>query len=99
MTNSGLKKYFDKLLSVEDVGLYKPHSRVYSWATRKMGVEAGESKVVAAHGWDMAGAICAAWQTAFISRPGKQLYPLADKPDLIAPTFTLIAEKLLAARK
>lgn len=36
MTNSGLKQYFEQLLSIEDVGMYKPHSRVYNWAARKM---------------------------------------------------------------
>ena len=99
MTNSDLKQYFDKLLSVEEVGKYKPHSRVYTRATRKMGVEAGESMMIAAHGWDIAGAVWAGWQTAFISRPGQQLYPLADKPEIIAPTLSEIAEKLLAVKR
>lgn len=56
MTNSGLKKYFEQLLSVEDIGMYKPHSRVYNWASRKMGISPSESLLVAAHGWDVAGA-------------------------------------------
>lgn len=50
MTNSGLKKYFDKMLSIQDVGMYKPHRHVYNWAARKMEVEPGESMMVAAHG-------------------------------------------------
>ncbi|MBW3546377.1 MAG: haloacid dehalogenase type II, partial [Bacteroidetes bacterium] len=63
MTNSGLKRYFERLLSIEDIGMYKPHSRVYHWAARKMGVQPGESMLVAAHGWDIAGAKWAGWQT------------------------------------
>lgn len=98
MTNSGLKQYFDTLLSVEEVGLYKPHSRVYGWAVGKMGVKSEESMMVAAHGWDMAGAIWAGWQTAFISRPGQQLYPLAGKPKMVAPTLTQVADKLLSLK-
>jgi 2-haloacid dehalogenase len=99
MTNSGLKQYFDKLLSVEDIGLYKPHSRVYSWAVRKAGVKAEESMMIAAHGWDMAGAGWAGWQTAFIARPGQQLYPLAKEPEIVAPTLTQVAEQLIAVKK
>ena len=95
MTNSGLKKYFVQLLSVEDVGMYKPHSRVYNWAARKMGIKPAESMMIAAHGWDVAGAKWAGWQTAFISRPGQQLYPLADKPEIVAPNLSQIADKLL----
>ena len=99
MTNFNLKQYFDKLLSVEDIGLYKPHSRVYNWAARKMGVNPEESMMVAAHGWDMAGANWAGWQIAFISRPGQQLYPLAENPEIIAPTLTKKAEKLFSAKR
>lgn len=98
MTNSGLKQYFEQLLSVEDVGMYKPHSRVYNWAARKMGVKPAESLLVAAHGWDVAGANWAGWQTAFISRPGQQLFPLAETPEMVLPDLNQVAEKLLATK-
>ena len=39
--------------------------------------------LVAAHGWDIAGAKQAGWQAAFIARPGKVLYPLAIAPDTV----------------
>jgi 2-haloacid dehalogenase len=99
MTNSGLKQYFERLLSIEDLGLYKPHRQVYGWAARKMGVPPADCLLIAAHGWDIAGAKWAGWQTAFIARPGQQLYPLAEKPDLEAPTLTDIASRLIAGRK
>ncbi|RDV12660.1 haloacid dehalogenase type II [Pontibacter diazotrophicus] len=99
MANSGLRKYFEALLSIEEVGMYKPHSRLYNWAIRKMGVSPSESLLVAAHGWDVAGAQWAGWQTAFISRPGQQLYPLAGNPEIVAPDLAQIAEKLMAAKR
>lgn len=99
MTNSGLKQYFEKLWSVEDVSLYKPHRKVYQWASKKMDVKPEECMLVAAHGWDVAGAHWAGWQTAFISRPGQQLYPLAEEPEIVAPTLLEVAEKLLALKK
>lgn len=95
MTNAGLKGYFEQLLSIEDVGLYKPHRHVYNWAARRMGVAPSDSMLIAAHGWDVAGAKWAGWQTAFISRPGQQLYPLAEKPEIIAPDLGQIAKQLL----
>ncbi len=98
MAHASLKKYFEKLLSIEDLGLYKPHSSVYKWASRKMEVKPAESMMVAAHGWDVAGAQWAGWKSAFISRPGQQLYPLAETPDLVAPTLTQVAEQLLALK-
>ncbi|CAN5298467.1 haloacid dehalogenase type II [soil metagenome] len=99
MVNSGLKQYFSKLLSIEDIGMYKPHKNTYQWAARKMGINPEESLLVAAHGWDVAGAKWAGMKTAFISRPGQQLYPHAKKPDLIAPTLTEIADALVSIRK
>lgn len=99
MTHSGLKQYFEKLWSVEDISLYKPHRKVYQWASEKMDIKPEESLLVAAHGWDVAGAHWAGWQTAFISRPGQQLYPLAEEPEIEAPTLLQVAEKLLSLKE
>ncbi len=99
MTNSGLKQYFQRLLSVEDTGIYKPHSRVYSWAARKIGVRPEESLMVAAHGWDIAGAKWAGWQAAFIDRPGQTLYPLSESPEITVPSLTELADILIALEK
>jgi len=79
--NAGLLSFFEQRLSVEDINLYKPDLRTYAWAAKKMGIEPEEAMLVAAHGWDIAGAKQAGWQAAFVARPGKVLYPLAMTPD------------------
>lgn len=99
MEHAGLRQYFEALLSVEDAGMYKPHKHVYNWAARKMGVKREESMMIAAHGWDVAGARWAGWRTAFIARPGQQLYPLADKPEIVEPDLAAIAKQLVAMEK
>ncbi|CAN5414855.1 haloacid dehalogenase type II [soil metagenome] len=99
MVHSGLKQYFSKLLSIEDIGMYKPHKNTYQWAARKMGINPEESMLVAAHGWDVAGAKWAGMKTAFISRPGQQLYEHSKKPDLIAPTLTELVDALVSMKK
>ena len=50
--------------------------------------------MVAAHGWDVAGAKAAGMQTAFIARPGKQLYPLAPAPDYVVNSVEELATLL-----
>jgi hypothetical protein len=60
MKNSGLQKFFENELSVEDIGLYKPHAHVSRWAAR----DVSECLLVAAHGWDVAGAKWAGMRTA-----------------------------------
>ncbi|MEO9476790.1 MAG: haloacid dehalogenase type II [Cyclobacteriaceae bacterium] len=96
--NAGLTEYFEERLSIEDMGKFKPHTDAYDWAARKMGVQPSECLLVAAHGWDIAGAIWAGWRGAFISRPGAQLYPLAPIPEINETDLTLTAKKLIALR-
>lgn len=98
-TNAGLLDFFEERLSIEDIGKYKPHFDTYTWAARKMGIKPEEAMLIAAHGWDVAGAIWAGWQAAFVSRPGQQKYPLAPETEITAPDLKLISEKLIALKK
>ncbi|CAM4125152.1 haloacid dehalogenase type II [Gillisia limnaea] len=98
-TNAGLLDFFEERLSIEDVGKYKPHVDTYNWASRKMGVKPEEAMLIAAHGWDVAGALWAGWRAAFVSRPGQQQYPLAPEPEIAAPDLKIISEKLIALEK
>ncbi|MBU2929374.1 haloacid dehalogenase type II [Winogradskyella psychrotolerans] len=96
--NAGLLDYFEERLSIEDMGKFKPHTDAYDWAARKMGIQPKECLLVAAHGWDIAGAVWAGWRGAFVSRPGAQLYPLAPTPEINEPNLKLIAERLIALK-
>lgn len=92
--NAGLSKYFEAMLSVEDVGMYKPHSHVYRWAARRVGVDVSECLLVAAHGWDVAGASWAGMRTAFVARPGQQTFPLGPTPDITISSFAELPGEL-----
>lgn len=98
-TNAGLLDFFEERLSIEDLGKYKPHVDTYNWAARKMGVKPEEAMLIAAHGWDVAGALWAGWRAAFVNRPGQQQYPLAPQPEIVAPDLKIISEKLIALEK
>lgn len=95
MKNAGLTDLFEDRLSVENVQMFKPHSHVYKWASRKMNVPPEDCMLIAAHGWDIAGALWAGWRGAFVSRPGAQLYPLAKQPEIIEPDMQQVAAQLL----
>ncbi len=96
MKSAGLTAYFDELLSIDNTNKYKPHPDTYQYALDKMGVKAHEAMLIAAHGWDITGALQAGLQGAFIERKGQVLYPLADKPQLSEKSLVSIAEKLIA---
>lgn len=83
LKHAGLSQFFEAALSVEEVGMYKPHAHVYRWAARRLGAETSECMLVAAHGWDLAGAGWAGMRTAFIARPGQQIFPLGPPIDLV----------------
>ncbi|MEC9167806.1 MAG: haloacid dehalogenase type II [Pseudomonadota bacterium] len=96
--NADLLSYFDERLSVEDINLYKPDTRTYEWAIEKMGIAAEDAMLVAAHGWDIAGAKQAGCQAAFIARPGKVLYPLAIAPDTVVSGLDELVSQLPDAK-
>jgi 2-haloacid dehalogenase len=96
--NAGLLDYFEDRLSIEDIGKFKPHSDAYDWAARKMDIKPAECLLVAAHGWDIAGALWAGWRAAFISRPGAQLYPLSPAPEINESNLSLVTNQLISLK-
>jgi 2-haloacid dehalogenase len=58
---------------------YKPAAETYLWAQRT-NVKPEEILMIAAHGWDLAGASHAGL-TCFIAREGQSLYTLSSTPD------------------
>jgi len=93
--SAGLTEYFENRLSVEDVGKFKPFRETYEWGARKMGIKPNEAMLVAAHGWDVAGALWAGWRAAFINRPGQQMFPLAPKTEIVKPDLQKIGDILI----
>ena len=61
-----------------------------------MSVNISEAILVAAHGWDVAGALQAGMQAAFIKRKGQSLYPLSPKPGFIAKDIVDVANQIIA---
>lgn len=92
---AGLTPYFDAILSVEGAKKFKPFQEAYRYASQKMNVSLNESMMIAAHGWDVAGAQWAGWRAAFIKRPGQQLYPLAPTPEIVATNLEQVTDRLL----
>ncbi len=64
-----------------------------------MSVNVSDAMLVAAHGWDIAGALQAGMQAAFIEREGQSLYPLSPKPAFTGKDLVEIANKIIAHYK
>ena len=92
-----MRGYFEQVLSVDRVRRLKPAPEVYLMAATSLGVSVGAMRLVAAHSWDVAGALRAGCAAAFVSRPGKVLDPLAPAPDVVGPDLEAVAAGIVAA--
>jgi len=95
LQHSGLTTYFEATLSIDAIQKYKPATESYQYAARTLGVSTSEIIMVAAHGWDIAGAMQAGLQAAFIERKGQSLYPLVAKPQYIGKDLEVVAETII----
>lgn len=95
ISNAGLSLYFDDIISVEEVGSFKPDAKVYAHAANKCGGETSDLWLTAVHDWDTHGAKCAGLKAAWLQRGKNQYNPLYEKPDIIATSMTEIADQLI----
>jgi 2-haloacid dehalogenase len=79
--SAGLDVLLDAVLSVEEVGVYKPHPSVYKLATDKLHVWPAELLFVSANGWDAHGARSAGLRVAWCNRSGQPRERLPHPPD------------------
>ena len=95
LRNSGLHELLEAVYSADEVRALKPAPAPYRMVAERSAVPTGDVRLVAAHGWDIAGALAAGCQAAFVARPGAMLYAHGPQPDVTAPDLTGIADALL----
>ena len=61
---------------------------------KELGVPIDQIRLVAAHDWDVAGALLAGCSSAFIARPGHVLNPAMPVPDIVGKDLIEVAEKI-----
>jgi 2-haloacid dehalogenase len=91
---AGIDSHFDRLLSADEVRALKPSREAYEHAAGRLGVPTGELCLVAAHSWDVAGALAAGCRAVFVARPGQPLSPLEPQPDLVVADLAELADHL-----
>lgn len=97
LTHAGLAELFELRLSVDVVQRLKPSPEVYQMAAERLGVALNGMRLVAAHAWDIAGALRAGCAGAFVARPGMVLDPLVPLPDVVGSDLAEVAERILVA--
>ncbi|MDQ7027129.1 MAG: haloacid dehalogenase type II [Anaerolineae bacterium] len=95
LTNAKLVSYFDKIISVQSCGKFKPALEVYQMAMQVLDEAPENLWLVAAHDWDIAGAQNAGWQGAFVARRGMVVAPQVKQPEIIGKDMTSVVDQLL----
>lgn len=99
LKNAGLAEFFERAFSVGSVRRFKPAPEPYRFVTKELGGETGNLRMVAAHAWDIVGAMQAGCAAAFVARPGKALFPLAPPPDIVGRDRREVADRIIAAER
>ena len=94
LEHAGLKAYFTRVLSADSAKRLKPAAEPYQLAARELGTGVGAVMLVAAHSWDVAGALAAGCQACFLTRPGQILDEITPRPTLVANDLRDLAFKL-----
>ncbi|MXY44682.1 MAG: haloacid dehalogenase type II [Dehalococcoidia bacterium] len=86
---------FDAIISVDQVGAFKPSPGIYRKAVQRLGCEPGEIMMVAAHSFDILGAQACGFRAAYVDRYGLPTEVSEYQPDIIVDDFVELATRLL----
>lgn len=95
--SAGLEKLFDAVLSVEEVGVYKPHPSVYGLACDRLEIAPSRICFLSSNAWDAFSAKAFGMRVVWCNRYGQaperipaspdgEITELGALPDLLAPT-------------
>ncbi|MFQ1699051.1 haloacid dehalogenase type II [Loktanella agnita] len=90
--SAGITDRLDAVLSVEDVGIFKPDDRVYDLVGARFGCARSEVLFVSSNGWDAAGAAGYGFETVWVNRGGEPVDRLYATPTHVLPDLTKIPE-------
>jgi 2-haloacid dehalogenase len=91
---AGIGGCFDDLISVDEVGTFKPSPRVYRHAAARVGQEPADTWLVSANPFDVIGAATAGLRTAWVDRGAAAFDPLGPEPDVVVGDLGALADAL-----
>lgn len=92
---TGLRGYFDQVFSVDEIKRFKPAAEAYQMVAGRLGMAKDRMRMVAAHDWDVTGALRAGLKAAFVARSGQVLNPLGGQPDIVGRDLREIASRII----
>jgi 2-haloacid dehalogenase len=78
--NNNLDNIFDDIFSIEEVGIYKPDSKVYDMPVKKYNIEKDEVAFLSANTWDVSGGGNYGYSSIWVNRNNNIFDNLDYKP-------------------
>lgn len=91
-----LDDILDAVLSVDEVGIFKPDPRVYQLGCDRFGVDRDQIGFVSSNGWDAAGAKSFGFKTFWINRTTAPVDALGVTPDRVLNSLAELPVLLVA---
>jgi len=80
VTSNNLDNIFDDIFSIEEVGIYKPDSKVYNLPIKKYQIKKDEVAFLSANTWDVAGGGNYGYSSIWLNRNNNIFYNLDYNP-------------------
>lgn len=81
VAHAGITEYFEALLSVDEVGIFKPHPRVYALAPQRLSLPVEQICFVSCNGWDAWSAKAFGFRVVWCNRRARPRERLPSAPD------------------
>jgi 2-haloacid dehalogenase len=95
---SGLSTLVDTVLSVESVGVYKPHPKVYQLAVDRLGIPAAAIAFQSSNAWDAYAASAFGMQVVWCNRYGQRPERLPGKPERMVGSLAKLPALVAASQ-
>ena len=92
--SAGIDTLIDHLISVEEVGIYKPDPRVYRLAMAKLALPASAIAFHSSNGWDIHSGTRAGFYAIWINRNGQPAERLPNPPNVTLRSLTEVPDIL-----
>jgi len=94
LSNAGIADLFHHILSVESVAQFKPQADVYQIVVDRLSIAKESVWFVAAHDWDIAGAMAYGFKGAYVIRGLGEPHPAYPQPDFVGRNLSEIIDHI-----
>jgi 2-haloacid dehalogenase len=93
LEKASLIAFVERVISVEDIRVFKPRREIYLHAAQIVGVAPADMMLIATHAWDVHGAKRAGLLAGFVAR-GQQFPATMEAPDVTGESLLEVAKAI-----